>query len=141
MSKNYIYARTEINKGPIVLSNQIVELKEYAEKNNIKVDDVYSDLAPSGFLNPGMKSLLKDITENKESTVICLGLDRLARRVDEILTLTELVAKKRLMVHTVDGVIMGAEDLLINTAFKLLEIRSMQERMRRGREAKKRSRA
>ena len=73
-----IYGRE--NSSDEALKRQLSILKEYAEKNGLKIDKVYQDMGSGlSYTREGFKKLIKDITENKISTVIIYSSKRLMR--------------------------------------------------------------
>ena len=63
------------------IDSQLRMIKEYCEKNNYDIVDVYNDAGHSGkdLMRPEMQRLLKDIKSHKIEKVIAIKVDRLTR--------------------------------------------------------------
>lgn len=63
------------------IDSQLRMLKEYCEKNNYDIIDVYDDGGYSGkdLMRPAMQKLLKDIKEHKLDKLVAIKTDRLTR--------------------------------------------------------------
>ena len=63
------------------IDSQLRMLKEYCEKNDLDVVDVYNDAGHSGkdLMRPDMQRLLEDIKAHKLDRVIAIKVDRLTR--------------------------------------------------------------
>ena len=63
------------------IDSQLRMIKEYCEKNNYDIVDVYNDAGHSGkdLMRPQMQRLLKDIKSHKIETIVAIKVDRLTR--------------------------------------------------------------
>ena len=63
------------------IDSQLRMIKEYCEKNNYDIIDVYDDGGYSGkdLMRPAMQRLLNDIKEHKLDKLIAIKTDRLTR--------------------------------------------------------------
>ena len=63
------------------IDSQLRMIKEYCEKNNYDIIDVYNDAGHSGkdLMRPEMQRLLKDIKSHKIETIVAIKVDRLTR--------------------------------------------------------------
>ena len=63
------------------IDSQLRMIKEYCEKNNYDIVDVYNDAGHSGkdLMRPEMQRLLKDIKSHKIETIVAIKVDRLTR--------------------------------------------------------------
>lgn len=74
---------------------QIDSLKEFCEKNNIRIVDIYTDAGVSGgkpaFKRPGMSRLLEDVKNDKVDVVLFTKLDRWFRNIQEYFKVQEIL--------------------------------------------------
>ena len=63
------------------IDSQLRMIKEYCEKNNYDIVDVYNDAGHSGkdLMRPEMQRLLKDIKSRKIEVIVAIKVDRLTR--------------------------------------------------------------
>ncbi len=63
------------------IDSQLRMIKEYCEKNNYNIVDVYNDAGHSGkdLMRPEMQRLLKDIKSHKIEVIVAIKVDRLTR--------------------------------------------------------------
>ena len=63
------------------IDSQLRMIKEYCEKNNYDIVDIYNDAGHSGkdLMRPEMQRLLKDIKSHKIETIVAIKVDRLTR--------------------------------------------------------------
>ena len=63
------------------IDSQLRMIKEYCEKNNYTIIDIYNDAGYSGkdLMRPNMQRLLKDIKSKKIDTLVAIKVDRLTR--------------------------------------------------------------
>ncbi len=63
------------------IDSQLRMIKEYCEKNNYDIIDVYNDAGHSGkdLMRPQMKRLLEDIKHKKLDVLMTIKVDRLTR--------------------------------------------------------------
>ena len=63
------------------IDSQLRMIKEYCEKNNYDIVDVYNDAGHSGkdLMRPEMQRLLKDIKSHRVETIVAIKVDRLTR--------------------------------------------------------------
>lgn len=84
-SKTVIYARLSIEDGLDDVSqsiqNQISICKDYANEHDLNIEEIYFDDGYTGtnFDRPEFKRLIKDIEDNKISTVLVKDLSRIGR--------------------------------------------------------------
>lgn len=78
------------------IDEQKVKITEYCDKEDHKVYKIYEDRGISGkniTNRPGIKQLLHDATENKFDLVIVWKLNRISRKLLDILNIVELLNK------------------------------------------------
>ena len=63
------------------IDSQLRMIKEYCEKNNYDIVDIYNDAGHSGkdLMRPEMQRLLKDIKSHKIEIIVAIKVDRLTR--------------------------------------------------------------
>lgn len=63
------------------IDSQLRMIKEYCEKNEYDIGDVYNDAGHSGkdLMRPEMQRLLKDIKSKKIDKLVAIKVDRLTR--------------------------------------------------------------
>ncbi len=63
------------------IDSQLRMIKEYCEKNNYDIVDIYNDAGHSGkdLMRPEMQRLLKDIKSHRVETIVAIKVDRLTR--------------------------------------------------------------
>ncbi|WP_455543960.1 recombinase family protein [Intestinibacter sp.] len=94
-----IYCRvstTEQAEEGYSIDEQNIKIREYCERLGHEVYNLYEDRGISGkSINnrPGIKQLLKDATENKFDLVIVWKLNRISRKLLDILNIVELLNK------------------------------------------------
>ncbi len=94
-----IYCRvstTEQAEEGYSIDEQNIKIREYCERLGHEVYNLYEDRGISGkSINnrPGIKQLLKDATENKFDLVIVWKLNRISRKLIDILNIVELLNK------------------------------------------------
>jgi len=78
--------------------NQELELKEYCERNNIEIFQVYKDEGVSGAKTsrPALDNLLKDMRLRKFDTVIVWKYDRLGRSTLHLTNILSELDKKKI---------------------------------------------
>ena len=76
---------------------QIDALKDFCEKNNMRIVDIYTDAGVSGgkaaFKRPGMSRLLEDVKNDKIDVVLFTKLDRWFRNIQEYFKVQEILDK------------------------------------------------
>lgn len=78
--KTVIYSRVSTSKQKVDLENQINVLKECLNKNNIPIDDIYTDIGSGINLErKEFQRLLNDVTDRKIKVVYITYKDRLSR--------------------------------------------------------------
>ena len=104
MSKRVaIYCRvstTEQAEEGYSIDEQNIKIREYCEKEGHEIYNLYEDRGISGkniTNRPGIKQLLEDATKNKFDLLIVWKLNRVSRRLIDILNIVELLNK-----HNVD---------------------------------------
>lgn len=78
------------------IDEQSVKIREYCEKEGHEIYKLYEDRGISGkniSNRPGIKQLLNDATENKFDLVIVWKLNRISRKLLDILNIVELLNK------------------------------------------------
>lgn len=87
----------EQSKHGYSIQAQIDALREYCEKNNIKVIDIYNDEGQSGgkpaFRRPAMTRLLHDVEAGKIDIILFTKLDRWFRNVKEYYKVQDVLDK------------------------------------------------
>jgi len=78
--KNVIYARVSTNNQKKDLENQINLIKEFCNRNGIIIDEIYSDISSSIYLDrKNFLKLLDDILSYKIENIYITYKDRLSR--------------------------------------------------------------
>lgn len=74
-----IYVRID-NNDEVVLKNQTEYIKEYLEKLNIEVGEIYADISVSdkNFNRPALNNLIKDVESKKIKNIYISDLSRLS---------------------------------------------------------------
>lgn len=74
-----IYVRID-NNDEVVLKNQTEYIKEYLEKLNIEVGEIYADIGVSdkNFNRPALNNLIKDVESKKIKNIYISDLSRLS---------------------------------------------------------------
>ena len=100
MSKKVaIYCRvstTEQAEEGYSIDEQNIKIREYCEREGHEIYNLYEDRGISGkniTNRPGIKQLLQDATENKFDLVIVWKLNRISRKLLDILNIVELLNK------------------------------------------------
>lgn len=100
MSKKVaIYCRvstTEQAEEGYSIDEQNIKIREYCEREGHEIYNLYEDRGISGMNitnRPGIKQLLQDATENKFDLVIVWKLNRISRKLLDILNIVELLNK------------------------------------------------
>ena len=78
----YVRVSTEDQKdNGYSIDSQLRMIKEYCEKNNYDIIDIYNDAGYSGknLIRPDMQRLIKDIAAKKLDKLIAIKVDRLTR--------------------------------------------------------------
>lgn len=81
------------------IDEQKIKIQEYCEKNGHQVYQIYEDRGISGkniTNRPGMKQLLEDATKNKFDLVLVWKLNRISRKLLDLLNIVELLDKHRI---------------------------------------------
>ncbi|MDU4414962.1 recombinase family protein [Paeniclostridium sordellii] len=81
------------------IDEQKIKIQEYCEKNGHQVYQIYEDRGISGkniTNRPGMKQLLEDATKNKFDLVVVWKLNRISRKLLDLLNIVELLDKHRI---------------------------------------------
>lgn len=121
-------------------------LTKYAESQDYKIIDIYSDEGVSGksLLRPEMERLINDIKANKIDIVIIYKLDRLSRHVKDVLELVELFEQYEVTLFSLSENIdlsspFGRASLKMSATFSELERETIVERMTMGKDARAKS--
>ena len=94
-----IYCRvstTEQAEEGYSIDEQNIKIREYCEREGHEIYNLYEDRGISGkniTNRPGIKQLLQDATENKFDLVIVWKLNRISRKLLDILNIVELLNK------------------------------------------------
>ena len=78
------------------IDEQNLKIREYCEREGHEIYNLYEDRGISGkniTNRPGIKQLLQDATENKFDLVIVWKLNRISRKLLDILNIVELLNK------------------------------------------------
>lgn len=78
------------------IDEQNLRIREYCEREGHEIYNLYEDRGVSGkniTNRPGIKQLLQDVTENKFDLVIVWKLNRISRKLLDILNIVELLNK------------------------------------------------
>ena len=128
------------------IGEQKARLLNYAQAQNYTVVDVYSDEGVSGksLIRPEINRLIKDIKAHKIDIVIIYKLDRLSRKVKDILELIELFDKYSVALYSLTENIdltspFGRASLKMSATFSELERETITERMTMGKDARAKS--
>ena len=81
------------------IDEQKIKIQEYCKKNGHQVYQIYEDRGISGkniTNRPGMKQLLDDATKNKFDLVVVWKLNRISRKLLDLLNIVELLDKHRI---------------------------------------------
>ena len=83
-NKTAIYVRVSTDEqkdNGYSVDAQLRMLKEYCERNNYEIFDVYNDAGYSGkdLMRPAMQRLLNDIKNKKIDILLAIKVDRLTR--------------------------------------------------------------
>lgn len=97
MEKVVIYLRVSTNKQET--ENQLIPLKEYVEKMNYELVNVYRDEGISGSKGrdqrPQLDLMLKEANQHKFSKILCYDISRLGRSLKDLVNiLTDLNTMK-----------------------------------------------
>ena len=77
---NYIYARVSTYKQKNDLQNQIDLINDYCKNNNIKIDNIFSEIASGiDFDRKEFSTLLDNVLAYKVKTIYISNKDRLSR--------------------------------------------------------------
>lgn len=96
------------------IDRQELECRNFAETNNLPVDEIYTDndiSAYSGKTRPAYRAMIERLKTGAHEGVIVWHVDRLYRRVRDLEELVELVEKTTITIRTVQ-----AGDIDLNTA-------------------------
>lgn len=145
-----IYCRvstTEQAEEGYSIDEQNLKIREYCEKEGHEIYNLYEDRGISGkniTNRPGIKQLLKDVTENKFDLVIVWKLNRISRKLLDILNIVELLNKHNIAFRSLTESFetetpSGKLQLNIMGAIGEFERESLAENIKLGLEAKARS--
>ncbi len=125
------------------VGEQKARLLKYAEAQNYKVIDVYSDEGVSGksLVRPAIDRLINDIKDGKIDIVLIYKLDRLSRRVKDVLELVDLFEQNGVSLFSLNENIdltspFGRASLKISATFSEFERETIVERMIMGKDAR-----
>ncbi len=82
---------------------QIERLKSYAAEKNMSIAGIYCDRVPSDQPRPGLQQMLRDAAEGRADTILALTPSRLARRVEQLLEITQRLNVAGAAVKFADG--------------------------------------
>ena len=87
MKRVAIYARVSTDKQQT--SNQVLVLKEIAERSGYNIIQIYEDKGISGSKGredrPALNKMMKDATHRKFDMVMCWSIDRLGRSISHLI--------------------------------------------------------
>ena len=87
MKRVAIYARVSTDKQQT--SNQVLVLKEIAERSGYNIIQIYEDKGISGSKGredrPALNQMMKDATRRKFDMVMCWSIDRLGRSISHLI--------------------------------------------------------
>ena len=87
MKRVAIYARVSTDKQQT--SNQVLVLKEIAERSGYNIIQIYEDKGISGSKGredrPALNQMMKDATHRKFDMVMCWSIDRLGRSISHLI--------------------------------------------------------
>ena len=87
MKRVAIYARVSTDKQQT--SNQVLVLKEIAERSGYNIIQIYEDKGISGSKGredrPSLNQMMKDATHRKFDMVMCWSIDRLGRSISHLI--------------------------------------------------------
>ncbi len=104
-TKKYaIYARSAseaLDIQTISIENQIKLLKQFANKNDLSVADIYSDLGSANSKDrPGFNLMMENLKSGQIKGILCMGVDRLVRNFNSTLDLFDLIKSKKVEIIT-----------------------------------------
>ncbi len=125
------------------IGEQKERLKNYAQSQDFSIVNIYSDEGISGksLIRPAMERLINDIKANKIDIVLIYKLDRLSRRVKDVLELVELFDKYNVTLFSLNENIdlsspFGRASLKMSATFSEFERETIVERMQMGKSAR-----
>lgn len=128
------------------ISVQKEKLSSYANALGYEISNIYSDEGFSGksLSRPAIETLLKDIKQKKIDIVLIYKLDRLSRRVIDVLNLVETFDKYNVTLYSLNENIdlsspFGRAALKMSATFSELERETIVERMMMGKNARAKS--
>ncbi|MFS0783230.1 recombinase family protein [Bacillus sp. 1P06AnD] len=106
MKKNVIYMRQSLDKGkqPHSINTQKVTCLEYAQQNGWVIDDIYNEGNRSARKTtlqerPELQRLLQDIKLGRIGRILVFKRDRLARNVEQYLTILREIKEYKVEIH------------------------------------------
>lgn len=144
-TKNYvIYARSAseaLDIQTVSIENQIKLLKEFADKSNLSVADIYSDLGSANSKDrPGFNLMMENLKSGQIKGILCMGVDRLVRNFNSALDLFDLIKRKKVEVIT-PSITNANSHLLfflsLHSTLTILDSEMRSERIKRGLAEKK----
>ena len=128
------------------LDAQIDKMTSYSNGMGYEIYDKYIDDGFTGknLFRPALESMIKDIKNHKFETVIIYKLDRLSRRVKDVIELVEMFEKYNVTLFSLNENIdlsspFGRATLKMSATFSELERETIIERMKMGKEQRARS--
>lgn len=125
------------------IGEQQARLISYAKAQAYEIADIYSDEGVSGksLVRPAIDRLINDIKANKIDIVLIYKLDRLSRRVKDVLELVELFEQYGVTLYSLNENIdlsspFGRASLKMSATFSELERETIVERMQMGKDAR-----
>ena len=129
-----IYARVSTKEQNC--ERQLVELREYAEKNDMEVVSEYVDTGFSGTKKsrPQLDVMMKDARQRKFMTILCLELSRIARSSKNLLDIVDDLKGRNQHLHIVNqGIstenVMGEFFCTVISAISQIEVENTKERV------------
>lgn len=149
MKRAGLYARVstleQANNGYSIVE-QKERLTKYAQSQGFSIVDIYADEGASGksLVRPEIERLISDIKSSKIDIVLIYKLDRLSRRVIDVLELVELFDKYNVTLFSLSENIdlsspFGRASLKMSATFSELERETIVERVAMGKDAKAKS--
>ena len=128
------------------VSVQKEKLLHYAKAQGYEIVDIYSDEGFSGssLSRPAVERMIGDIKLGKVNIVLIYKLDRLSRRVKDVLNIVEMFEKYNVALYSLNENIdlsspFGRAALKMSATFSELERETIVERMQMGKSARART--
>ncbi len=135
MPSTAIYARYSTDlQNDASIEDQVRLCKEYAERNNLSVAEVYTDHGISGTTmnRPGMQSMMSDAAKGKFSFIISEALDRISRDQEDIAGIYKRVSFEGIQIHTLSEGPVNELHIGLKGTMGALFIKDLADKTRRG---------